>query len=117
MRPGDTAGRLGAILETLTHRARGICEDIAQPSPVHELHRDEPRPIGLAHFVHGGDVGMIQRCGRSGLLREARPEYLSDAPAVEDLQCDMTIEPRIVRLVHVRAATRSETIDDAVLRV
>ncbi len=30
---------------------------------IHVLHRDEEQPVGFAHFVHGADVGMVERGG------------------------------------------------------
>ena len=67
----ERRGDLGRVLERRRDRHRPLRNQPVQPRAVHQLHRDERRPIVLVDVVDGDDVRVVERRSRTGFLDEA----------------------------------------------
>jgi hypothetical protein len=56
----ERRGDLCGVLERGRDGHRPLCNEPVQPRAVHQLHRDERRPIVLVDVVDGDDVRVIE---------------------------------------------------------
>ena len=94
------------------HWQRAVEQPFAQRLAIDELHRDE-RPVrGLAHFVDGADVRMIQRGGIAGFAQQSRAGRFVVSCRFENLERHAPPQRRVVREIHeAHPAAAKPTLD------
>jgi len=89
--------------------------NLAERSPLDQLHRDEPADVGLADLVYGDDVGMVQAGGGVGFPDEAVDgRAIAGQPLGDELDRHLTTEPRIARAIDLTHSARAERSQDLV---
>src|SRR5271154_6324290 len=88
---------------------RHSAQPVAQSLPFKKLRHQVRRALMLAKIVNGEDVGMIQRGDGLRLLLEA-PQSLGIAgeSSRQNLNRNVTVEPRVARPIHLAHAARSD---------
>ena len=124
MRLRKALGCLRERLELLLEREVGA-EDLRPESlTLDQLHRDVVRTAtalgsrdhGLPDLVDRHDVRMVQRGGCLRLLDEACDQLLHvDQLRREDLDGDMPVQRRVVRLVDLSHSSDAENGDDRIV--
>ena len=115
VRRGETVRYGKRILNRLADGDRARVHALAKGLAFEQLRHDERR-IGIgADVVHGEDVRVAQRRGRAGLLLEAVEAIdIGREDAGQDLDRDVTPEPRIACPVHFAHAACAERGHDLV---
>jgi hypothetical protein len=107
VRGGQTLAGLQVHPHAVTPRPRLLLPPLAERLPRHELHGDEPLPLGLAHLVHVHDVGMGELGERLGFSLQAQGMAFR-CLGVQELDGDRTIEGLVVGLEHRAHAALTE---------
>ena len=112
----ERRGDLRRILERLGHRQRPSRDQRIEPRAVHQLHRDERRPVVLVDVVDGDDVRVVEGRGGARFL---------DEPAVaigigrrfgrQHLDRDRAPEPGVVGGVNNAHAAAADLGVDAIV--
>ena len=116
VRGGEPLGHLARHLHRATDRQASASEHVAKALAADELHRDERRALGFAHFVDRGDVRMLQRRRGLGLLHEAAAALgVGDELRKQHLERDFAVERRVDRSVDDAHAAAAELADERVV--
>jgi hypothetical protein len=87
-----------------------------QRRPFHIFHSDERTAIGLANFVNGADVGMIQRgCGAGFAAKTFECLRVVGHVARQKFQRDESAEVGVLSLVDNAHSPAAKFLDDAVM--
>ncbi len=96
------------------------CDQIAELDTFDELHRDQGEAIRFVDLVHGGDIGMIEHCGRFRLANETlAPVGRFNRIRADDFDGDVAAELVVVGTVdftHPAFTNRREDLEMAELR-
>ena len=92
-------------------------QQLPQAHPIHKLHQQVIKAVGLAEVIDGDDVGMVEPRQRLRLAREtlgkARVFLLL---AGQDFQRHEAVEPRLARLIDHAHAAAAQAFKDFQLR-
>ena len=111
----ERTGRFNRGLERFGKRQRALGEPLGQRLAREELHDQKRGSALLAHVVHRADMGMIKLRDRAGLTVEALAKLgISRERVWENLDCDISIEPRVPGAIHLAHATDAEKRDNLV---
>ena len=106
------AGRdLGGELEQLLHGEGTVLEHLLERPALHQLHRDEARPLVLADLVDGGDVRMVEGRGGTSLSLEAPPLIrVARRRLGEDLDRDLAAEAGVAGPIDLAHPPRTDQV-------
>ena len=104
--------RLGDLLrvgERFFEGERAGSEVLREVFALDELHDEKVAPGNFFEGVDGGDSRMIQRCKRASLPLEPLPSlFIIKEFFRQDLDCDLSREPRVFRPVDLPHSARAE---------
>ncbi len=82
----------------------------------HQFHSDVGLAFGLAHFVNGADVGVVEGSGGARLAQQPRASLLvAKAAGRKHLQGHVPLELFVVRFINDAHAALSQFLVDAVM--
>ena len=111
----QSATNLDGVLDNFLGRQRALGGRAAQRLAFQELRDDVRLAVVCAKVVHGDDVGVVQRGGRTGfLLESAEPIGVGTEDQRHDLDRNVPAEPRIVRPIYLAHAAGAERGNDFV---
>ncbi len=91
-------------------------EPVTQAGALHQLHREVHAAVGLSDVVDRGDVGVVDHRSRPRLADEpASPLLVPRHGLRQDLQRDLTAEPRVLGAVDDAHSPLSQLRHDAVM--
>ena len=113
---GEPPSDLDGDLERLLHVQASFSHDVLLEVLAFDvLEDDELPPVLLAPVDHGDDVRVLELGDRARLALEALDEVLvGGVPLVQDLQRDVALEQRVLRLVDARHPAVSDELLDLV---
>ncbi len=108
-------GQLTGDRQRLVQRKRAASDPLRQVLSIDELHRYRVHRSRVLDAVNCRDIRMVERGQRSGFAREPRqPVIVARHRLGQDLQRDVSLQPRVAGTVHLAHSTRAEPIDDLV---
>ena len=112
----ERVGDLHRDVEAVGHRQRPAGDARGEQLALDVLHRDEEAGLVLDQVVGHGDVRRAQQRGGLRLAHQARARFgVGVERGGEELERDLTAEPRVFREVDLAHAAAAEAFDDAVL--
>ena len=112
---GERARDLGGAVEERARRQATRADCVAQGLARDPLHDDEVDVPGPTGFVHGHDVGMIERGGGLGFAGEALPAFVVRLAGENHLEGDGATEQIVGGLVHGPHAASAQASSDRVV--
>ena len=108
VRRGKAVSDLDGVVDGLLRR-QGSAELFAERFALQKLRDDEGASLVRPDVVDDEDVGVIELGGGAGFLLEAREAFgIRGEAGVDDLDRDVTAEPRVPRPVNLAHAARAE---------
>ena len=113
---GECFGHLGGELQRAGERKGLSLQQIAELLALDELHGDESGAVRFVDLEDGGDVRMVERGGRLGLLDEAPPPFLvGDQFRRQHLESHLAIELGVEGPVDDPHAAAADLVEDLVV--
>ncbi len=110
---GDVDGEGEEAFEVHGAAGDGVLEGLA----LEVLHRDEGLAVGVADFVDGADVGVVEGGGGFGFAAETFEGLgIAGERFGEEFQSDETVEERVLGFVDDAHSAATESFDDAEMR-
>ena len=110
---GECAGDREQPVQALSHRHRGVAHESPQRHAVHELHREERRPVHLTDVEDGDRVRVVDRRRRAGLAQESRGDVRSSRRR-DDLQSHPAAQVLVASAVDLAHPSLAEQQLDSV---
>ena len=109
VRRRQPARDLDGIIDGLANRQRGTGQPLSQRLALQQLGGDIKHAALGAGIVDDHDVGVIERGRRAPfLLKPADPVGIAGERSREDLQRNLTPEPRVASAIHLAHAARAD---------
>jgi hypothetical protein len=110
--------RFGDLARDCDHprQRQCLCRERPHRGPLDKLHRDVAIRADDAGFVNRHDVRMIERGGESGFAKQAiERRVVRDQRAANHLQCDVALELRILRTIHLAHTAGAKLRHDVIV--
>jgi hypothetical protein len=116
MRVIQSVGYLDAVAQHLLGRKPAPGNHLTECAARDVLHRDEVLPLGLADFVDGADVGVVDGGGRARLLQQLVPRLgiVGESPT-EELDGDRPLQLSVEGAIDLTHAAGTDLLDDRVV--
>ena len=108
-------GDLPRDRQGLVRRKRALGDSVGKGRALDELHHERLHASGIFEPVESRDVRMIERGEDFSLaLETGEPVWICRHPGRQDLDRDLTLQPRVGRAIHLAHSALAERRDDAV---